>query len=47
VARCHEPCGTKKFEKTFQNPLTFSQKCDRMNMKRGEGKPHKPERELP
>ena len=39
VAKCHEPCGTKKFEKTFQKPLTFAQKCDRMNMKRGEGKP--------
>ena len=33
-----------KNKKSSENPLTFSQKCDRMNMKREEGKPHKPER---
>jgi hypothetical protein len=34
-------------EKNFQKPLTLDHESDRMNMKRGEGKPHKPERETP
>jgi hypothetical protein len=38
------PNSDRNFEKSFKKPLTFSQKCDRMNMKREEGKPHKPER---
>ena len=39
------PDPDRNFEKSFKKPLTFSQKCDRMNMKREEGKPHKPERQ--
>ena len=38
------PLLDRNFEKSFKKPLTFSQKCDRMNMKTEEGKPHKPER---
>ena len=35
---------SSKMEKPSENPLTLDHESDIMNMKRGEGKPHKPER---
>jgi hypothetical protein len=36
----------KDFQRNLKNPLTNPTRCDTINTKTGEGKPHKPEREL-